>query len=97
MEFWIVAEGVRRRSGTEMDHLEASGEGEGSILFWVNIPVLIFDKDISIKAHLQRLPKTEGYYFITHNPHSSFLTPHLRHVFSISTSVSATHDDLQTP
>ena len=28
MGFWIVAGGVRRRSGLEMDHLEASGEME---------------------------------------------------------------------
>ena len=42
MEFWMVAEGVRRRSGMEMDHLEASGELEDYILFRVNIPVLKF-------------------------------------------------------
>ena len=53
MEFWIVAEGVRRRFGTEMDHLEASGELEDYILFWVNIPVLDFTRDFSSEAHLQ--------------------------------------------
>lgn len=55
MEFWMVAEGVRRRSGMEMDRLEAYGELEDYILFWVNMPVLDFARDFSSKAHLQRL------------------------------------------
>ena len=54
MEFWIVAEGGRRRSGLEMDHLEASGEMEDYILARVNTPVLDFESDITGKAHLQR-------------------------------------------
>lgn len=39
----------------EMDRLEAYGELEDYILFWVNMPVLDFARDFSSKAHLQRL------------------------------------------
>ena len=80
MELWIAAAGVWGRFGMEMDHLGTSGELEDYILFWVNRPVLDFEREIFLAKHTFSVVMTGrmvDFIYAKHAREMSCLSPYL--------------------